>query len=91
MKKIDYDLVGKPARYRVAEQHHTETVRKPHGEDEVKTEGSIHHPEVRLFSATVGRVHEDGSCDILIFPPNRDHKWVDRVKQGTKPGEFELV
>lgn len=64
-------------RYRVPEVHHAETT------VEGKTlTGSIHHREMREFTGLVTRSHDDGSHDIVIFPPDRPPVHIARVKEG---------
>lgn len=73
-------------RYRVAAAHQTETVR-----DGVTHAGSIHHPEQSEFAGLVTRSHDDGSHDIVIFPPDKPLVHVHRVQPGEGPGTFSPV
>ena len=78
--------VGKPVLYRPLEAHHTTTLR---GDEEF--EGSLHHPEMREFAGQVTRSHDDGSHDLVIFPPNRNPVHIDRAHEGIGHGTFSLV
>lgn len=74
-------VLGDRVIFTVPSIHETKTVK---GDKEVL--GSIYHAEMRQFAGMVGRVHEDGSASLLIFPPNGAPRWVDAV-----PGEhFEI-
>lgn len=63
-------------RYRVPEEHHTTTVK---GEEEIA--GSVHHESLREFTGLVTRSHDDGTHDLVVFPPNRSPIHVDRVPE----------
>lgn len=54
-----------------------------HDEHALEDGGSIHHPEQTEFAGLVTRVRDDGSCDVTIFPPNKEAKPVDAVSEGT--------
>lgn len=62
-----------------------------HAEHHVGEHGSIHHPELRRFAATVTRVHADGRCHLIVFPPGADARHVADVKEGTGPGTWSHV
>ena len=73
-------------RYRAAEAHLTKTVR---GQDLL--EGSIHHPELAEFTGIVTQEHEDGTADLVIFPPGRPPAHVAGAQSGDGPGTFSRV
>lgn len=78
--------------YHAHEAHHTETVKTdPSTNKPTVTHGSNAHHECRSFSGTVGRVHADGTADILFFPPNREPKWADRVHEGEPAPQLAAV
>jgi hypothetical protein len=80
-----------PVVFTAAIGHQTTTV-KTDGPNKGTLLGSVFHPEMRTFAGVVGRVHDDGSCDLLIFPPNHTPVWVDGAKLGDvdEPGTFAL-
>ena len=67
--------------YETPENHHAKTLR-----GDVTLHGSIHHPEMTAFTGLVTRVNDDGSYDLLIFPPARSPVHVAGVPYGTGPG-----
>ena len=78
--------IGTHGLYRAQESHHTVTTKG----DAVEFEGSVHHPQMREFFATVGRVHADGTVDVGLLVPGRPSvSWIDHVKIGEGFGEFE--
>lgn len=80
-------LLGHHVVYRVPEEHHGETIKEG-----VTTLGSVHHHELREFAGIVSREHEDGSCDLHIFVPNKPGSMaVDKVAEGDEHGQFSLV
>lgn len=90
--------IGRPVVYRALEAHHTETVlrHEPHPENPgemvpVKAQGSVHHPEAKEFAGQVTRSHDDGSHDLIIFPPNRPPVHVDHAAEGDGWGSFSFV
>lgn len=62
-----------------------------HKEHHVGDAGSVHHGDHRVFAGTVGAVHNDGTYDIAILVPNRELKWVDRVREGSSDHEFTVA
>lgn len=64
--------LGLPVVYHVHQGHHEGAL------------GSIHHPELRDFHAHVTRVHDDGTCDLVFFPPNRAPQHADKVPGGAQ-------
>lgn len=69
--------------YHAHEAHFTETVKTdPSTNEQVTTHGSHMHHECRVFAGQVGRLHGDGTADIIYFPPNREPRWADRVVEG---------
>lgn len=82
--------LGQAMVYRAhAEHRHKVTEKDVDGAETTKlTGGSIHHDAMDEFAGIVGRVHADGSADLLIFPPNRAPVWVDGVKPGDGDHEF---
>lgn len=72
--------------YRVPDEHHTTTTV---GGDELK--GSIHHREMVEFVGMVTRDRGDGTCDIVIFPPDKAPVHVAGVKTGEGPGTFTRI
>lgn len=82
--------LGLPVIYTAHEGHHTvvhHELPADAPEDaapKVKHLGSIHHPEHREFAAIVTRANDDGSCDLVIFPPNREPRHVDRVSEASR-------
>ncbi len=78
--------LGAAVVYRVHDEHKTKTLK-----GEATLHGSVHHPELTEFAGIVGRVHDDGSCDILLLIPNREPKWVDRVHAGDGDHQFTPV
>lgn len=83
--------LGQAVVYRAHAEHKTETVKKDANGKEITLQGSLHHPEMEEFAGLVGRVHADGSADLIIFPPNRPAVWVDAVKQGEGDHEFSAA
>lgn len=73
-------------RYRVPEVHETETTVG----DEPTKKGSIHHREMTEFVGLVTRSHDDGTHDIVIFPPDKPPVHVHKVAEGHGPGTFSL-
>lgn len=82
--------LGLPVIYR-AHDGHLNYERRPHPEKEkadrgvtilVHAGGSIHHPEMHEFAALVTRVHRDGSCDLVFFPPSKEPQRAERVPEG---------
>ena len=48
------------------------------------------HEETK-FAGLAGRVHPDGTADLIVFPPNREPRWVNKVPFGEGPGTFTLA
>lgn len=94
--------IGLPVSYRALEAHHTQTVigktdipkRNDNNEpipgafEDQVVEGSVHHREAKEFAGQVTRVHDDGSCDLVIFPHQGRIVHIDRAKEGDGWGEF---
>jgi hypothetical protein len=78
--------LGHPIVYTVPEMHQTKTVK-----GETVLEGSVHHPQLQVFSGLVTRVHDDNSADLVIFPPNRPPVSVDRAVEGEGIGTFHAL
>lgn len=79
--------LGHPVVYRAHEGHHVESDHPDTGE---KVLGSLHHAGMREFAGIVGRVHADDTCDLIIFVPNKEPRWVDGVAYGFGPHQFSL-
>jgi hypothetical protein len=73
-------------RYRVPASHHAETVR---GEQTLR--GSIYHHERTEFTGLVTHSHEDGTHDIVIFPPDKAPQHVERVAAGEGDGTLSFT
>lgn len=69
--------------YRVPAAHYAKTLR---GGAELI--GSVLHPEMTEFAGLVTRRYEDGTADLIIFPPKRTPQHVERVPEGEGPGSF---
>lgn len=83
-------MLGHPVVYRVPAGHHNTTVKVVDGK-EVETEGSVHHHEMREFAGQVVRSHDDGTHDLVLFPPGKSMPvYVEKVKHsdGGEPGTF---
>ena len=74
------------ALYRVPDNHRTVTLRGGH-----ELLGSVHHPELAVFTGLVTQRHEDGSADLIIFPPKRNPVHVENVREGAGPGTFTAL
>lgn len=56
----------------------------------VGDDGSVFHPHVRSFAGIVTRTHDDGVCDLTIFPPGRAPAAVEAVTEGAEAGQFTV-
>lgn len=84
--------VGHPVQYTVHGEHRTETVKKhPTTGEDLSYRGSVHHHEMTVFGGRIGRVHPDGTADIVIDVPHKEPKWIDGVKEGDGEHEFRLL
>jgi hypothetical protein len=73
-------LLGSHVVFRPGEDHHNTTKTKhPVTGKEIEHQGSVYHPELREFAGLVTRGYEDGTCDLIVFPPNRQPVHVERV------------
>ena len=77
--------------YTVPDQHVTKTVRTPASGKPAEVLGSIHHPELKDFAATVARVYPNGKAQLQLLVPNKSPVWVDQVAEGAGPGKFQAV
>lgn len=73
-------------RYRVPEEHYRETL-----DGGVEKTGSIHHRDHREFTGLVTHSHDDGSHDIVIFPPDKPPVHVHQVTEGDGPGTVTIT
>jgi hypothetical protein len=80
--------LGQAVVYRVQESHLTTTVKTNPDKTTTELKGSVFHQDMDAFAGQVTRVHDDGSADLVIFPPNRAPLHVDGVKAGDGAGEF---
>jgi hypothetical protein len=88
--------LGKHCVYTVPVAHHTNTIKKPHGEAGKELEGSTHHAELREFAGLVTREHAPAgkkkaeTFDIVIFPPGKAPVHVEGVLEGKDAGEIQI-
>jgi len=76
--------LGLPVVYHSHAGHKDIVVGKDKDGKEIR-HASVHHPEQHEFHAHVTRVHHDGSADLVFFPPGRDPRHAERVKEGKQP------
>lgn len=79
--------LGHPVVYTAHEGHH---VTETHPVTGAIIEGSLHHPHLRQFAGLIGRIHQDGRCDIFVFVPNKPGFWADAIEPGFGPNQFHL-
>ncbi|HWK44911.1 MAG TPA: hypothetical protein VNT30_09330 [Stellaceae bacterium] len=48
----------------------------------------VHHADMETFAGLVTREHPDGTCDLVIFPPNKEPRSVDKIAEGIGPHMF---
>ena len=80
-------LIGQSVIYRAHENHLTKTLK---GDQEVS--GSVHHPEMTEFAATVTADNGDGTHRLQLHIPNHGRLvHVDDAAEGEGPHTFSLV
>ena len=50
--------------------------------------GSVFHSELTQFAGVIARIREDGTADLVIFPPSLAPRTVAKVSEGEGPGQF---
>ena len=50
--------------------------------------GSHYHAELTQFAGIIARIREDGTADLVLFPPDLAPRTVRGIAEGEGPGEF---